>query len=109
MLYENYSQKAIYELERQRTGNYGYDIEEYEPEFECKECKTHTGMFFEINSEYYCADCVCDYLREQFSKFSHLSGNEMLDSGEILNEIISDFSDNELLSYIESKYQRIDT
>lgn len=106
MLYNNYSQEAISELERQRTGNYGYDREEY-PEYECSECRVQSGMFFKINSKVYCSECICDYLREEFYKISENKDDGILPADEILKDIISDFSDNELLCYVENKYERL--
>ena len=108
MIYKNYSQKALYELEKQRTCDYDF-YEENEESYICDECRGEDDIFFEVDSKKYCSCCLCDYLREQFSKFANQCDEGLIDSAQILNDIISDFSDNELICYIENRYKRIDS
>ena len=109
MYYKNNSQKAILELERQRTGNYGMDdgYDDYHSVV-CDECEKGGEILFDVNSHIICAGCICDILREEFALVSELMKNTDIDCTTIFNEIISDFSDNELLCYVESIYQKVE-
>lgn len=106
MHYKNYTQEAIYELERQRTGNYGMDYEYEHSEVECELCKTEENNLYEVNSHIYCGECICDMLRELFYSAAQGLKNEEIDAFSVLNDIISDFSDNEILCYVENIYER---
>ena len=106
MYYKNYSLNAVIELEKQRTGNYGEDYEKEFSDIQCEECGTHSGRFFDINSHIYCSECILDLLRTEFEKAGNIM-SEKIDAGDVLQDIISDFSDNEILCYVENKYPEI--
>lgn len=108
MIYKNYTDEAIFELERQRTMNYYDDCDDNSSECECAECKTVRGTFYEINSVTYCSDCVCELLREGYETILSEFPDDRVTSGKILEDIIADFSDSELLCYVENKYKKID-
>ena len=107
MLYKNYTNDAVSELERQRTGNYGSDLFEEDSDIKCCECKNSASSLFKINSKYYCSDCICELLREIFSDMADECDSYDIGAKDILKDIISDFSDNELLYYVENRYETI--
>ena len=107
MIYKNYTDKAILEMEKQRTGDYGSCLEENFNDFLCDECRTGDVMLFEVGSKILCSECICDRLREEFHNCINSYENETEFANEILDDIISDFSDNELIMYIENKYNKI--
>lgn len=106
MIYKNYTDEAIYELERQRTLNFYDDYEYSNQGCECSECRRAHGVFFEINSNTYCSDCICEMLREEYENITKLLPDDRVTSGEILEDIIADFSDSELLCYVENRYKK---
>ena len=108
MIYKNYTDEAIYELERQRTLNYYDDCEDSLSECECDECKRTHGTFYEINSVTYCSDCICELLREGYENILNTIPDDRVASVKILEDIIADFSDNELLCYVENKHKKIE-
>lgn len=108
MQYKNYTQEAIYELERQRTGNYGIDYEQKRSDLECELCRAGDNNLYEVNSHIYCGECICDMLREMFSSAAEMMTNEGIDATTILTDIICDFSDNEILCYVENLYERLE-
>ncbi|MDY3929253.1 MAG: hypothetical protein SOZ34_07830 [Clostridia bacterium] len=105
MLYKNYTAAALSELERQRTDDYSYDLSDDDGDFVCCECKSHSNTLFNINSEYYCPDCICELLRDAYSGIAISQDN--IGAADILKDIVSDFSDNELLCYVENRYEKI--
>lgn len=109
MYYNNDTHQAILELERQRTGNYAMDYDDdciYKKE--CDECSKHGEYLFNVNSHVICSECICEILREEFSKVVENFQNDTVDCSTIFSEIISDFSDNELLCYVESIYPKVE-
>ena len=108
MTFKNYTSQAIFELERQRTDNYGMDYEDYNQKNECEECKTPTKQRYNGNSHIYCTDCILEHLRQAFFDVSQTIDDNFIASGEILEDIISDFSDSELLCYVDNRYEKIE-
>lgn len=107
MSYFNYTNDAIYELERQRTHNFGADYESQPVAPICEECGNDNKIIFKINSHYICEDCVCNLLRDAFDELAPTSSPISLNAEMILKNIIEDFSDSELLSYVEDVYEKI--
>lgn len=105
MLINNYENYALLELEKQRTNNYGNDIPEYDNYTNSICCKCgKTQNVLDINSCFVCSDCILEMLREEFSQLDDDKNIYNINLSLILNDIISDFSDSELLSYIENRY-----
>gem|GEM_PF-6644074 len=107
MSYLNYTNDAIYELERQRTCNYGADFEAEEELQTCEECGTGGKSLFLINSHKVCEDCVCNIIRDALEDFEPFSAKYDIDAGEIFKNIIEDFTDSEILCYVEDIYERL--
>ncbi len=108
MLYKNYTNDAVLELERQRTDNYASGLFDNGSFVKCCECKTNGKPLYKINSKYYCPDCICELLREVYSDISDECDSYDIGANDILKDIISDFSDNELLCYVQNRYETID-
>ncbi len=104
MSYYNYTNDAIYELEKQRTMNYG---EESDFPKQCELCGRDDKAVFVVNSRCICEDCACNELRDAFEDIEPSSTPSGIDAGVIFNRIIDDFTDSELISYIEDVYTRI--
>ena len=54
-----------------------------------------------------CGDCICDSLREVYASINQNITVLNIDALDILKDIISDFSDNELLCYVENRYDKV--
>ena len=106
MRYNNYTDDAIYELERQRTYNYGEGFSISEDEVSCDKCGTKNKTIFITDSHRLCEDCICDALRESFEDFSPIASPFGVDIEKIFKNITEDFSDTELLSYVENIYEK---
>ena len=108
MYYKNYSEDAVLELERQRTQIYDntYQLTEQKNEC-CEECGSSLKKLHSINSHLFCEDCICDSLREVYDSIEQNMTVLNIDALEILKDIISDFSDNELLCYVENRYEEV--
>ena len=107
MYYKNYSEDAVLELERQRTQTHDtYQFTEQSEE-SCEECGSSTKKLHNINSHLFCEDCICDSLREVYASIDQNMTVLNIDALEILKDIISDFSDNELLCYVENRYEEV--
>ena len=103
MIYDNYSQNSILEMEKHKTDNYGFDMSE--PAVFCDECRISDGDFYEFNSEILCSDCMCDLVREKIATVKYEDEDSQFH--ELICDIMSDFSDNELLYYIENIFKKI--
>lgn len=105
MYYKNYTQDAVLELERQRTmpyeASYNNQSEHY-----CRECGSSSKLH-KINSHYLCEDCICNSLREVYAGIEENMTVLSIDALEVLKNIISDFSDNELIYYVENLYEDV--
>lgn len=108
MYYKNYSPQAVLELERQRTQAYEdtYQINNVNDEC-CEECGSSLKKLYNINSHFLCGDCICDSLREVYASIDQNMTVLNIDALDILKDIISDFSDNELLCYVENRYDEV--
>ena len=106
-MYYNNSQKAVYELERQRTQTQETYLLTNEDSECCEECGSYSKKLHNINSHLYCEDCICDSLREVYAQIEQNMTVLNIDAFEILKDIISDFSDNELLCYVENRYEEV--
>ena len=108
MYYKNHSQEAVLELERQRIQAYEdtYQMKNYNDEF-CEECGSSLKNLYNINSHLLCGDCICDSLREVYASINQNMTVLNIDALDILKDIISDFSDNELLCYVENRYDEV--
>ncbi len=108
MYYKNYSPEAVLELERQR-------IQAYEDTYQfnnsndqcCEECGSSLKKLYDVNSHLLCGDCICDSLREVYASINQNMTVFNIDALDILKDIISDFSDNELLCYVENRYDKV--
>lgn len=106
MYYKNYTEDAVCELERQRTqvneNLYNFDTQDDEY---CEECGSSSKKLHNINSHLLCEDCICCSLRELYAGIEQDMTILNMNALEILKNIISDFSDNELMYYVENVYE----
>lgn len=102
MRYKNYTNDAIYALENQRIGEYN-DVEK--DEHTC-ENGCFNGTLYNIDNHILCQDCLIEEVRNAFFNILN-SEEENSFSSEIVKDIISDFSDSEILTYIENRYDKI--
>ena len=107
MYYKNYTQDAVSELERQRTQT--YDTYRFTEHFDkcCEECGSSSKKLHKINSRLFCEDCICDSLREVYASIDQNMTVLSMDALEILKDILSDFSDSELLCYVENRDEEV--
>ena len=54
-----------------------------------------------------CEDCLIDEVRSEFEKLLRSEDENDNFSVDIIKDIISDFSDSEILTYIENRYDKI--
>lgn len=108
MYYKNYTEDAVLELERQRTQTYE-DTYQFSKQSNlcCEECGSSLKKLHNINSHTFCEDCICDSLREVYDSIEQNMTVLNIDALEILKDILSDFSDNELLCYVENRYEEV--
>ena len=66
MYYENFSENAVLELERQRTQAYEYTNNDTY----CEECGSSLKKLYNIDSHLLCGDCICDSLREVYASIN---------------------------------------
>ena len=103
MRFKNYTNEAIYELEHQRTGNYGNLYEESETVCE-NGCINNT--LYMIDKRVLCEECLIEEVRNCL--IEALEKEDELTLGiQIAKDIVSDFSDSEILAYIENRYDKI--
>ena len=108
MYYKNYSHQAVLELERQRTQAYDDSYQTHtDDDICCEECGSSSKKLYDINSHLLCGDCICDSLREVYASINQNITVLNIDALDILKDIISDFSDNELLCYVENRYDKV--
>lgn len=101
MRYKNYTNDAIYELENQRIGDYN-DA----PTLYCQNgCYNNT--LYKVNGQILCEDCLIEDVRNAFTSIFSSEDDENNFSNEIIKDIISDFSDSEILTYIENRYDKV--
>lgn len=105
MYYKNYTEDAVLELERQRTSPYETSYNN-QGELYCKECGSYSKLH-KINSQYLCEECICNSLREVYAGIEGNMTVYSIDASEVLKNIISDFSDNELIYYVENLYEDV--
>ena len=105
MYYENFTESAVLELERQRTQAYKdiYQINKNDDKC-CEECGSSLKKMYNVASHLLCEDCICDSLREVYATIEQNITILNIDAIGILKDIISDFSDSELLCYVENRY-----
>lgn len=107
MLYANYSNGAIAEMEKQRTGDYGEDFESMVSNKRiCYYCGENGDKLYIVEKTIMCEECICRELREKIEKFSAGAGVSRINIKEILKNIISDFSDNKMMCYVEELYEK---
>lgn len=106
MRYNNYTNDAIYELERQRTYNYGDGFFDDENSPVCDKCGCCDKTIFITDSHRLCEDCICDTLRDSFEELEPSQTRFGIDASRIFKNITEDFSDSELLSYVENIYEK---
>ena len=100
MRYKNYTNDAIYELENQRIGNYD-DTNSFSCENGC-----YNNTLYRVNGQILCEDCLIEEVRNSFTSVFSAEDDENSFSNEIIKDIISDFSDSEILTYIENRYDK---
>ena len=101
MRYKNYTDEAIYELENQRIGEY-----DDTNDTSCKNgCYNNT--LYMVDNQILCQDCLIEEVRNAFDTVFSSEDDENSFSNEIIKDIISDFSDSEILTYIENRYDKI--
>lgn len=105
MYYKNYSQYAVSELEWQRLQTEdSYRFNERDDAC-CEECGSAQKKLHSINSHLFCSDCICESLREVYASIDQNMNVLNIDTSEILKDILSDFSDSELMCYVENRYE----
>ncbi len=100
MRYKNYTNDAIYELERQRTME-----DEYDPNFSCENGCVGSPLY-NAEGRILCEDCLIEEVRTTFTSML-LSEDDDDFSCKIIKDIIEDFSDAEILTYIENRYEKV--
>ncbi len=100
MVYKNYTNEAMYELERQRTMNYGNINEESLCENGCQ-----SSILYNVEGRILCQDCLIEEVRDTLEQII-LNEDESV-CAKIIQDIFSDFSDSEILTYIENRYDKI--
>ena len=102
MRYKNYTNEAIYELEKQRTMNYGYGEKD---DLHC-ENGCSGSVLYNTDGHIICEECLIEDVRNTFMNMLNTEDDSNFAS-QIIKDIISDFSDSELLTYIENRYDKI--
>ena len=100
MRYKNYTNDAIYELERQRTME-----DEFDPDFSCENGCSGKPLY-SAEGRILCEDCLIEEVRNTFTSML-LSEDDEDFSCKIIKDIIEDFSDAEILTYIEKRYEKV--
>ena len=103
MRYKNYTNEAIYELENQRIGDYN-NVEDNETYCE-NGC--FNSVIYNVDNRFLCQDCLIEEIRDTFNNILASEDDENNFTSEIIKDIISDFSDSEILTYIENRYDKI--
>lgn len=102
MQYKNYTDDALYELERQRTMDYA---NAYDDELVCENgCSNR--VLYNAEGRILCEDCLIDEVRKTFMQLLDSEDEENI-SFSIIRDIVSDFSDSEILTYIENRYEKV--
>lgn len=102
MRYKNYTTEALYELERQRTADYGNSEEERT----CCDNGCTNDVLYTVGDRILCEECLIDEVRSEFERLFFSDDETDNFSTEIIKDIISDFSDSEILAYIENRYEK---
>lgn len=102
MQYKNYSNDALYELERQRTMDYS---NAYEYGLVC-ENGCSNNVLYNADGRILCEECLIDEVRKTFMQLLDSEDDENI-SFAIIRDIVSDFSDSEILTYIENRYEKV--
>lgn len=74
---------------------------------QCELCGHDEKPVFLVNAHCLCENCVCNELRDAFEDIEPSLTPSGIDAAEIFNRIADDFTDRELLSYIEDVYTHI--
>lgn len=107
MLYENYSNEAILEMEGQRTGNYGADIENMASNRSiCACCGGKADKLYIVVKNMMCERCICEEMRKAAKKLFVPKGERGMNATEILKNIISDVEDDEMMCYVAELYEK---
>lgn len=101
MRYKNYTNEAIYELERQRI----MEDDSKDPEYECENGCTGAPIY-NAEGRLLCEDCLIEEVRKTFTSML-LSEDDDDFPCKIIKDIIDDFSDSEILTYIECRYEKV--
>ena len=101
MRYKNYTNDAIFELERQRT----LSDDERNPDYVCENGCTNSPLY-NRDGRIFCEDCLIEEVRNTFTSML-LSEDDEDFACKIIRDIIDDFSDSEILTYIESRYEKV--
>lgn len=101
MRLNSYTRDALTELERQRDTDYGNTED-------CPLCDNgcSDSTVFDVYGRTLCPDCIIEEVRTCLTELlpPEDSGEP---SGDILNDIFSDFSDSEILTYIENRFEKL--
>lgn len=102
MRFKNYTHDAIRELEHQRME--GFSDQQGQDSFCDNGCSG--TVLFDIGDRVLCEDCLIEEVRETLSE---LICPEETDSAacKVIQDIVSDFSDSEILTYIENRYEKL--
>lgn len=102
MRYKNYTNEAICELERQRL----MDCDDSNADINCDNGCCN-NILYNVNGRILCEECLIEEIRNEFEKIFSSEDDEENITSEIIKDIISDFSDSEILTYIENRYDKI--
>lgn len=102
MRYKNYTDEAVYELERQRTMNYGNDF----TNTPCCENGCFSSVLYNADGHIICEECLIENVRNTFMDMLNAEENAGF-AAQVIKDIIYDFSDSEILTYIENRYDKI--
>ena len=106
MCFENDTNEAILELERQRTGEIYEDAGAYRCDHGCAACH---DLFF-VGENILCEKCLVDYLHgavAEIIELAKLTKEEHAEVFDLLADIIDDMCESELVNYAEYYYSRV--
>lgn len=102
MSYKNYTAEAVWALEQQHNADYN----EYADENRVCDNGCAGDALFDIYGKILCPDCLIEEVRNLFDELND-ADNSQNAAAEILNDIFADFSDAEILTYIENRFEKI--
>lgn len=105
MRFENDTQAALLELERQRTR----EIYESAQDYRCEHGCAAEDVFF-AGEHVFCEKCLVEYVQKSLAEIielARLTDAENTEVFDLLADMIEDMSDDTLLNYAQYYYSRV--